>query len=166
MSKVRIASLIGAVVLAMAALAGCNHTHPHPGPTPAPTATAPTTRPTPSHSPTGSPTTAHPSVSPSSTPPVISVEQRNAARTATDYLDGQSFSRKGLIKQLAFEGYSTKASTAAVDSLHVDWNAQAVLVAKNYLDDQAFSRKGLISQLEFEGFSATQAAHGVKGAGL
>lgn len=161
MSKARIVSAVGAAILVVAALAGCNHTHPHPGPTPAPTATTrtvtPTSPPRPSTSPPADPTTA---------PPPISAEQRNAARSAADYLDGQSFSRKGLISQLAFEGYSTKASTAAVDSLHVDWNAQAVLTAKNYLADQAFSRKGLTEQLEYEGFSASQAAHGVKGAGL
>lgn len=193
MSRVRIASAVATAVLAVAALAGCNHTHPHPGPTPAPTATdslVPTMAPggycaTSSLGksfvksgityvckapkpyrwlPTG--TSPSPAASPSSATPPISAEQRNAVRAAADYLDGQSFSRKGLISQLGFEGYSTKASTAAVDSLHVDWNAQAVLTAKNYLADQAFSRKGLTEQLEYEGFSASQATHGVKGAGL
>lgn len=96
----------------------------------------------------------------------ISAEQRNAIRSAEDYLNGQSFSRKGLIGQLQYEGYSAANATAAVDSLRIDWNAQAVLVAQNYLDGQAFSRKGLIAQLEYEGFSHAQAVHGVDGAGL
>jgi hypothetical protein len=97
----------------------------------------------------------------------ISAEQRNAIRTAQDYLDGgNGFSRKGLIDQLKFEGYSTKVSTAAVDSLHADWNAQAALTAKSYLDGQGFSKKALTSQLEFEGYTHAQAVYGVKAAGL
>lgn len=96
----------------------------------------------------------------------ISAEQLNANGAAEDYLDGQSFSRTGLIKQLKFEGYSTKVATKAVDSLDADWNEQAVLSAKDYLDGQHFSRTGLIAQLKFEGFTTAQATHGVKGAGL
>jgi hypothetical protein len=96
----------------------------------------------------------------------ISVEQQNATEQASSYLDGQAFSRKGLISQLKYEGYSVKASTAAVDSLHVNWNEQAALKAASYLDGQSFSRSGLISQLKYEGFTAAQAAYGVKKAGL
>jgi hypothetical protein len=95
-----------------------------------------------------------------------STEQQNAAKAAADYLEGQAFSRKGLISQLKFEGYPEKTATAAVDSLHTDWNAQAALVAKDYLNGQSFSRKGLISQLKFEGFTATQATYGATKAGL
>jgi hypothetical protein len=98
---------------------------------------------------------------PTKTVKPISAEQRNATSKAVDYLDDQAFSRKGLIDQLKFEGYSAKASTAAVDSLKVDWNAQAVAKAKDYLSDQSFSRSGLRDQLEFEGFTSEQAAHGV-----
>lgn len=153
MSKIRIA--FGAVVLALLVACGT----PTPAPTTRPTTANPTSKaPTPT-----TPTT--PSRSPA-TPQDISAEQRNATETAVSYLDGQAFSRKGLIKQLKYEGYSTKAATAAVDSLNVDWNAQAVLVAQNYLSNQPFSRKGLVAQLEYEGFTAAQAAHGVKGAGL
>lgn len=100
------------------------------------------------------------------TPPV-SAEQRNATRSAESYLDGGSgFSRKSLISQLKYEGFSVNAATAAVDSLHVDWNAQAEIKAKSYLDGSAFSRKSLLAQLKYEGFTAEQAAHGVKKAGL
>jgi hypothetical protein len=100
------------------------------------------------------------------TPPAISAEQANANGAAEDYLNGQHFSRTGLIEQLGYEGYSTKVATRAVDSLHVDWNEQAVGVAKEYLSDQHFSHTGLIEQLKYDGFTAKQAAYGVKGAGL
>lgn len=104
---------------------------------------------------------------PTTAPKKVSAEQANATRSAESYLSGPaSFSRKGLISQLKYEGYSTKAATAAVDSLHVDWNAQAVQSAKSYLEMQGFSRKELISQLKYEGFTQAQAERGVKGAGL
>lgn len=96
----------------------------------------------------------------------ISEEQRNATLKAVEYLDDQSFSRTGLIKQLEFEGYSKAASTAAVNSIHIDWNVEAAAKAKEYLDDQAFSRKGLIGQLEFDGFTSTQATYGANKTGL
>ena len=112
-------------------------------------------------------TDATPAAKATAAPKKISAEQANAARSAESYLTGpSSFSRKSLISQLKYEGYSTKAATAAVDSLHVDWNAQAVQSAKSYLEMQGFSRKELLGQLKYEGFTQAQAEHGVKGAGL
>lgn len=99
-------------------------------------------------------------------PKPLTVEQRNANQTAADYLDGQSFSRKGLIKQLGYEGFPVKVATAAVDSLHANWNEQAALTAQSYLDGQSFSRASLIRQLKYEGFTTEQATYGVKKAGL
>lgn len=104
--------------------------------------------------------------------PPVSAEQQNATRDAKSYLAMQGFSRKGLIEQLssdAGDGYPVKAATAAVDSLHVDWNEQAARTAKSYLKTQAFSRKGLIEQLESDsgdGYTHTQAVYGVTKAGL
>lgn len=118
----------------------------------------------------GCPTDTPPS--PSSSPaPIKSAsltgEQQNAVGTATDYLDvNEHFSRKGLIGQLKFEGYSTKDATLAVDSIHVDWNAQAAGDAKDYLATQHFSKSGLRGQLEYEGFTKAQAEYGVAHSGL
>lgn len=92
--------------------------------------------------------------------------QENARRSAESYLDYSAFSRKGLIDQLKFEDFSAADATYGVDSLNVDWNAQAVKSAKSYLDYSAFSRKGLIDQLKFEGYTQAQAAHGVSKTGL
>ena len=96
---------------------------------------------------------------------VSAVSLANAKRAAQNYLKFMGFSRKGLIDQLVFEGYSKTISTKAVDSLKVNWNSQAVKVAKNYIKLMAFSRKGLIDQLKFDGFSSSQAAAGAKGVG-
>ncbi|WP_329604319.1 Ltp family lipoprotein [Mycolicibacterium fortuitum] len=56
-------------------------------------------------------------------PVSTTVSQRNAVRTAKSYLSYTAFSRKGLIQQLEYEGFSTVDATFAVDSIAVDWNA-------------------------------------------
>ncbi|WKG04653.1 Ltp family lipoprotein [Mycolicibacterium sp. HK-90] len=98
--------------------------------------------------------------------PVSTASQRNAVRSAKEYLDYSAFSRQGLIEQLEYEGFSTADATFAVDSVPVDWNAQAAKAAKAYLDYSAFSRSGLIEQLEYEGYTPAQAAYGATTAGL
>ena len=98
--------------------------------------------------------------------PAQTAAQENARETAADYLDYSAFSRKGLIKQLKFEGYSIKDATYAVDAVSPNWNEQAAKAAKDYLDYLSFSRSGLIDQLEFEGYTKKQATYGVNQTGL
>jgi hypothetical protein len=88
--------------------------------------------------------------------------QENARRAAEGYLAYQAFSEKGLIRQLKFEGYSTKDAEYAVGAIDVDWNEQAAKAAADYLDYQAFSRSGLVQQLRFEGYTKAQAEYGVR----
>lgn len=93
--------------------------------------------------------------------------QENAIEQAESYLDGQGFSRQGLIDQLSSEyadGFSVADATFAVDHIDVDWNAEAVEQAKSYLDGQAFSRQGLIDQLSSsyaDQFTVEQATYAV-----
>lgn len=94
------------------------------------------------------------------------VSQSNAVEKAQSYIDYDAFSRKGLIDQLKFEGFSTADATYGVDAITVDWNEQAAKKAKDYLDYDSFSRSGLIDQLEFEGFTPEQASYGATAAGL
>jgi hypothetical protein len=97
--------------------------------------------------------------------------QRNAVRSANDYLSMMAFSRDGLIEQLSSsygEGYDRTDATAAVDSLSVDWNAQAVRSAEQYLSMMGFSCTGLIEQLSSdagEKYTQSQAAYGAQQAG-
>lgn len=86
--------------------------------------------------------------------------QQQALRSAQSYLKYTAFSRKGLIEQLEFEGYSTADATYAADNCGADWNEQAYKSAQNYLKYSTFSYKGLIAQLEFEGFTSAQAKYG------
>jgi hypothetical protein len=92
--------------------------------------------------------------------------QDNARKKAASYLQIESFSRTGLIKQLKFEGFTTTQAAYGVNANHVNWNVQAVKKAKSYLKITSFSRSGLIHQLEFEGFTPAQATYGVNRTGL
>lgn len=97
--------------------------------------------------------------------------QKNAVRSAKQYLDISGFSRGGLIEQLssdAGEGYAKADATVAVDSLNVDWNKQAERSAQQYLDLMGFSCKGLIEQLSSSAgdrYTKAQATHGARAAG-
>jgi Host cell surface-exposed lipoprotein len=98
--------------------------------------------------------------------PHLTTAQEQAVGTAQDYLDGQSFSRLGLIGQLVYEGFSRTDATFAVNHIQVDWNRQAAKTARDYLDGQHFSRTGLIGQLVYEKFTRAQAIYGVNQTGL
>lgn len=97
--------------------------------------------------------------------------QKNAVRSAQQYISIQSFSRNGLIEQLSSvhgDGYNVSDATIAVDSLSIDWNEQAVKSAKHYLSIQGFSCKGLIEQLSStygDKYTESQATFGAKQAG-
>ena len=87
--------------------------------------------------------------------------QYRAKVMARNYLDYTAFSRKGLISQLRYEGFSYSTAVYAVDHITVSWRYQAYRKAKEYLDYTVFSRSGLYDQLRYEGFTITQATYGV-----
>lgn len=88
--------------------------------------------------------------------------QKNALRSAKNYISIMSLSHSGLIAQLEFDKYSTEDATYGADNCGADWNKQAEKAAKNYLSIMSFSRDSLIEQLEFEGFTNAQAVYGVE----
>jgi Host cell surface-exposed lipoprotein len=98
--------------------------------------------------------------------PTLTRSQEEAIGAAEDYLASSHFSKKGLIEQLKYEGYSTKDATYAVEHIKVNWNEQAAGAAEDYLASSHFSRKGLIEQLMYEGYTKAQATYGVDKAGL
>ena len=97
--------------------------------------------------------------------------QKNAVRSAKQYLNMMGFSRDGLIQQLSSDfgsGYKISDATVAVDSLNVDWDMQAVRSAKQHLNMQGFSCKGLVQQLSSSAggkYTVSQAAYGARQAG-
>src|SRR4029077_16674133 len=87
--------------------------------------------------------------------------EQNALRKAQTYLSFQAFSRKGLVEQLKFEGFTPAQAQYGAAKVRANWSAQAAKKAKSYLETQSFSRKGLIEQLKFDGFTTGQATYGV-----
>lgn len=98
--------------------------------------------------------------------PEMTNGQEQAVGKAQDYLEYTHFSKKSLIKQLKYEGFSNKEATFAVDYIDVNWKKQAAGKAKDYLDYTHFSRSSLIQQLRYEGFTQSEAEYGAKKAGL
>ncbi|MDV6333243.1 Ltp family lipoprotein [Asticcacaulis sp. 201] len=103
---------------------------------------------------------------------VANVSVQNAASAAKTYLQVSAFSRQGLIDQLsssAGDKYDVNDARAAVDSLNVDWNEQAVQSAKSYLSLMSFSCQGMIQQLASPAgakFTQAQAEYGARKAGI
>lgn len=93
--------------------------------------------------------------------PEATVGEQNALEMADQYLSSMSFSKKGLRKQLEFEGFTESEAKYAVNNCGANWKEQAVLKAEEYLNSSSFSKQGLIDQLIFEGFTKKQAEYGV-----
>lgn len=101
----------------------------------------------------------------------LSGPQKNAIRSAKQYISIAGFSHEGLIDQLSSsygDDYNVTDATTAVDSLNIDWNEQAARSAKQYLDISGFSCNGLIEQLSSNSgdkYTLSQATYGAKQAG-
>ena len=106
-------------------------------------------------------TTTTPSTNSNASAPSPTMGEKNALRSAREYLSISAFSYTGLIKQLEYEGYSTEEATYAADNCNANWNEQAAKSAKEYLDISSFSRQELINQLIYEGYTQEQAEYGV-----
>mgnify|MGYP000965357217 CR=1 FL=1 len=87
--------------------------------------------------------------------------EKNALRSANDYLRFMPFSYNGLIQQLEYEGYTQREAKYAADSCGADWKEQAAIKAESYLEIMAFSREGLMEQLLYEEFTEEEAKYGV-----
>jgi hypothetical protein len=122
---------------------------------------------------TAPPVTAPPVTAPPVTTPPAPALNQNAVQDAESYLSTEpGFSQQGLINQLSGpggDGFSVADATAAVDSLNVNWNAQAVDDANNYNSTVGgFSCSGMIQQLSGpggDGFTVAQATYGATQAG-
>jgi hypothetical protein len=117
------------------------------------------------------PATTPPATTPPVTTPALTQQQKSAVASAKEYLSSEAFSQQGLIDQLDSpdgSGYSVNDATVAVDSLTVNWNAEAVKSAKEYLQSQPFSCSDLIQQLDSPDggeFTVAQATYGATQAG-
>ncbi len=87
----------------------------------------------------------------------MTTSQRNALKSARNYLKFTAFSRDRLIEQLSSDygdNYSIEDAEFVVSYLEqnnqVDWNEQAYKAAKTYMEYTGFSRDGLYEQLAGE----------------
>jgi hypothetical protein len=142
----KLAALIGAGVIALGGMAGCEVEEGTDTPR--------------DRSPAGE---AAPNAQPK---PAVSGERGEALESAESYLDTGDFSRESLIGQLEYEGFSKRDATWAVDRISPDWKAEAAESAQSYLDTGSFSRASLLDQLLYEGFTQAQAEYGVSMSGL
>lgn len=92
----------------------------------------------------------------------VTTGEKNALKRAKEYLSIMAFSKKGVIDQLKFDGFTKKQATYGVEHCGANWKKQAAKKAKEYLDIMSFSKKGLIEQLEYDGFTHSQAVYGAK----
>ena len=58
--------------------------------------------------------------------------RRRTLRKAQSYLSLQSFSRKGLVEQLKYEGCTTPQARSGAAKVHANWSAHAAKKAKEY----------------------------------
>jgi len=87
--------------------------------------------------------------------------QRKATALAKEYIFYRPFSRKSLIYQMKFEGFTASDAAYAVDHLTVNWNTQAYKRAQWWLEYRSFSQSALFGQLMFDGFTPDQAQFAV-----
>ena len=94
--------------------------------------------------------------------PEVTIGEQNALDKALSYLEFMAFSKKGLKKQLEYEGFEKSEIKYAIKHCGADWKEQAVKKAEEYLNSQSFSKQGLYDQLIYEGFTEEQAEYGVE----
>jgi hypothetical protein len=96
-----------------------------------------------------------------------------AVDAANGYLsEGDGFSEQGLLQQLtssAGAGFTEAQAEYAINSLHPNWDAQAIDAAKGYMQMGGFSQASLIQQLTSSagsGFTEAQAEYAASQVGL
>ena len=90
-----------------------------------------------------------------------SSEYENALQQAQNYSDQAHLSKKGLLRQLLYVGFSKEISTSAIENIDVAWKNNALEKANVYLLHGYFSKKGIYRQLfsPSEGFTHEEALY-------
>ena len=83
-------------------------------------------------------------------------ELDNAIESAEAYNKVFAYSKKGLIENLKYEGFSEEIAECAVKSINVNWKENCVRSAYSYLDLFDMSKKELIHQLDYDGFTTEE----------
>ena len=83
-------------------------------------------------------------------------ELENAIESAEAYNKIFAYSKKGLIENLKYDGFSEDIAECAVKSINANWKENCVRSAYSYLDLFSSSKKELIHQLDYDGFTAEE----------
>ena len=83
-------------------------------------------------------------------------ELENAIESAEAYSNVFAYSKKELIDQLKYEGFSEEIAECAAKSINANWKENCVRSAYSYLDLFSFSKEELIHQLDYDGFTAEE----------
>ena len=102
---------------------------------------------------------------PAPAPTTVTVGMKNALKKAKSYISFSGFSRTGLLKQLAYEGFTEAECIYGADNCGADWNAECLEKAKSYISFSGFSRTGLLKQLAYEGFTEAECIYGADNCG-
>ena len=83
-------------------------------------------------------------------------ELENAIESAEAYSNVFAYSKKELIEQLKYDGFSEDIAECAAKSINANWKENCVRSAYSYLDLFSFSKEELIHQLDYDGFTAEE----------
>ena len=83
-------------------------------------------------------------------------ELENAIESAEAYNKIFAYSKKGLIENLKYEGFSEEIAECAVKSINANWKENCVRSAHSYLEIISYSKEELIHQLDYVGFTAEE----------
>ena len=83
-------------------------------------------------------------------------ELENAIESAEAYSNIFAYSKKELIEQLKYDGFSEDIAECAAKSINANWKENCVRSAYSYLDLFSFSKEELIHQLDYDGFTAEE----------
>ena len=80
-------------------------------------------------------------------------ELENAIESAESYSNVFAYSKKELIEQLKYEGFSEDIAECAAKSINANWKENCVRSAHSYLEIISYSKEELIEQLDYVGFT-------------
>ena len=83
-------------------------------------------------------------------------ELENAIESAEAYSNVFAYSKKELIEQLKYDGFSEDIAECAAKSINANWKENCVRSAHSYLEITSYSKEELIHQLDYVGFTAEE----------
>ena len=102
----------------------------------------------------------------SQTNEITEFNKDTAVERAKFHTKYNSYSQKGLVKMLVFEGFSEEDAEYGAANCGADWNQEAVEDAEAYLRSKNYTRKELYDQLKYEGYTEGQILYALAKVGL